>query len=172
MTDNAHLSDRMPEVAHRRSTWTVQEEAHLASCSDCRAEWELVAAARELGDAAPALTRPDAVTTVLHRRLAADRSSQIRTRRTWSIGAIAAAAAILIGVLLRPAAPAALAPQVVAGADALVPLPELEGLGTAELDTLLQSIDRPVAGSSALDASTLGEPEDGELDRVFATWEG
>ena len=57
--------------------------------------------------------------------------------------------------------------------EALVPLPELEGLETAQLDTLLQ-----IAGSSgsparpALDASTLGEHEDGELEQVFATWEG
>ena len=172
MNDSTHLSDRMPDVAHRRSSWTAEEKAHLASCSDCRVEWELVIAAGGLGDATPAITSPDAMTAVLRRRLAADRASQTGTRRAWSIGAVAAAAAILIGVLLRPAAPTGVAPQVVAGADALVPLPELEGLETAELDTLLQSIDRPVAGSSALDASTLGEPEDGELDRVFATWEG
>jgi hypothetical protein len=60
----------------------------------------------------------------------------------------------------------------IAGAEALVPLPELEGLGAAQLDTLLQSIDRPSTGSSSLDASTLGEPEDGELEQVFAAWEG
>ena len=53
-----------------------------------------------------------------------------------------------------------------------MPLPELEELGTAQLDTLLQSLDRPVAGTSTLDASTLGEYEDGELEQVFAIWEG
>ena len=59
-----------------------------------------------------------------------------------------------------------------ARAGTLVPLPELEGLGTAQLDTLLQSLDRPLDDSSTLDASTLGEHEDGELEQVFATWEG
>ena len=172
MTDDTHLSDRMPEVAHRRSSWTAGEEAHLASCADCRAEWDLVVAARRLAEAAPTLTDPVAMTATLRLRLAADRASQGRTRRTWTVAAVAAAAAILIGVALRPTPTGIVAPQVVAGAGPLVPLPELEGLETAELDTLLQSIDRPVAGSSALDASTLGEPEDGELERVFATWEG
>jgi hypothetical protein len=60
----------------------------------------------------------------------------------------------------------------VAQAGALVPLPELEGLGAAQLDTLLRSLDRPLDGTSSLDAATLGEYEDGELEQVFATWEG
>jgi hypothetical protein len=51
-------------------------------------------------------------------------------------------------------------------------LPELEGLETAQLDTLLQSIDRPAPVPSSLDASTMGEHEDGELEQVFAIWEG
>ena len=85
---------------------------------------------------------------------------------------VPSAAAILAAVVTeRDAGPSA-GVRTVAEAGALVPLPELEGLETAQLDTLLQSLDRPVAGTSTLDASTLGEYEDGELEQVFATWEG
>jgi hypothetical protein len=68
--------------------------------------------------------------------------------------------------------PADQPPITTAEADALLPLPELEGLETAQLDTLLNTIDRPVAGTSTLDASTMGEHEGEELEQVFATWEG
>ena len=39
------LSDRMPDVALLRAAWSAEEAAHLASCADCRAEWDLVLAA-------------------------------------------------------------------------------------------------------------------------------
>jgi hypothetical protein len=55
---------------------------------------------------------------------------------------------------------------------ALVPLPELELLEPAELDSLLQRMETPVAGSSTLDAPSLGDLEDTELEQVLATWEG
>jgi len=167
------LSDRMPDVALHRAEWTPEEAAHLAICADCLAEWELVLTARALDECAPTISDPSALPAALRRRLAEDRGERARTRRAWAFaGAAAAAAAILAAVVTeRDAVPAAGAPTV-AEAEALVPLPELEGLETAQLDTLLQSLDRPVAGTSTLDASTLGEYEDGELEQVFATWEG
>ena len=173
MNDCERLSDRMPDVVLHRSEWTPEEAAHLAGCAECLAEWELVLAARALGEAA--LTAPDssAVSAALLRRLAEDRAGRARARRAWWFaGAAAAAAAILVAVMTGRDAATVAAPPVVAEAEALVPLPELEGLETAQLDTLLQSIDRPFAGTSTLDASTLGEHEDGELEQVFAAWEG
>lgn len=167
------LSERMPEVARHRAEWTAYEAAHLADCAECLAEWRLVLAAQALDQRAPTVSDPEALAVVLQRRLRVDRAGRIRRRRAWSLaGAAVAAAAILVAVMTgRPAGPLP-GPQATAGAETLVPLPELEGLERAQLDTLLQSIDRPVAGGSTLDASTLGEHEDGELEQVFATLEG
>jgi hypothetical protein len=173
MNGCTRLSERMPDVALHRATWTPDEAAHLAACADCGAEWELMLLARRLEAHAPITAVPSALVTTLHQRLAEDRIARRRSRRAWSFaGAAALAAAILVAVATdRPAEPT---PTIgpIAGADALVPLPELEGLGAAQLDTLLRSIDRPSTGSSGLDASTLGEHEDGELEQLFATWEG
>jgi hypothetical protein len=173
MNDCERLSDRMPDVALHRAEWTPGEMAHLAGCAECLAEWELVLAARALDETAPTVTDPFALPAMLQRRLAEDRAVRARVRRAWAFAGVAAAAAAILTAVVteRDAGPAAGARAVVE-AEALVPLPELEGLGTAQLDTLLQSLDRPVAGTSTLDASTLGEYEDGELEQVFATWEG
>jgi hypothetical protein len=166
------LSERMPEVARHHSTWTPDEAVHLAECAECRGEWELMLVARRLEAHAPTTADPSALAATLRRRLAEDRITQRRARQAWSFaGAAAVAAAILVAVMAdRRVEPAA--PRPIAGADALVPLPELEGLGAAQLDTLLRSIDRPSTEASSLDASTLGEHEDGELEQLFATWEG
>ena len=173
MKDCERLSDRMPDVALHRAEWTPDEAAHLGSCADCLAEWELVLAARALGESAPAVSDPSALTATLQRRLAEDRARRTRARRVWSFAAAAgAAAAILAAVVTRRDAGPPAGVRTVAGAEVLVPLPELEGLEAAQLDTLLQTLDRPVAGTSTLDASTLGEYENGELEQVFATWEG
>jgi hypothetical protein len=129
--------------------------------------------ARRLEAHAPATAEASALVTTLHQRLAEDRMARHRSRRAWSFaGAAAVAAAILVAVATDRTADPGPTTGLIAGADALVPLPELEGLGSAQLDTLLRSIDRPSAGSSSLDAATLGEHEDGELEQLFATWEG
>ncbi|HJX88345.1 MAG TPA: hypothetical protein VJ277_12345, partial [Gemmatimonadales bacterium] len=57
-------------------------------------------------------------------------------------------------------------------AQSLVPLPELELLDPGELDSLLQRMEVPSAGSSTLDAPGLGDLEDTELEQVLDTWEG
>jgi hypothetical protein len=176
MNDCERLSDRMPDVALHRTEWTPEEAAHLAGCADCRAEWRLVLAARALEASAPTVSDASALPAALQRRLAEDRALRTRVRLAWSFAAAAAAAAAIVTAVVteRDGGPPAGA-RTVAGAEALealVPLPELEGLGTAQLDTLLQSLDRPFAGTSTLDASTLGEYENGELEQVFASWEG
>lgn len=172
MNDCDHLSERMPDVLHHGGRWSPEETAHLASCAGCRAEWELVLAARSLEGLAPTISDPDDHAARLQRRLAEDRAARARASRAWRVaGSAAAAAAILAAVLIGHDDTSAPSPAI-AGAEALVPLPELEGLESAQLDTLLQSLDGSFAGSSPLDASTVGEDEDAELERVFATWEG
>ena len=173
MNHCVRLSDRMPDVALGGDAWSSGESAHLADCPDCRTEWRLVRAAHELDESAPTVSDPEAMSTLVQRRLAADRSYRLQARRAWRFAAAAgAAAAILIALGTGLGTGRDEAPRTVARAGTLVPLPELEGLGTAQLDTLLQSLDRPLDDSSTLDASTLGEHEDGELEQVFATWEG
>jgi hypothetical protein len=173
MNDCERLSDRMPDVAAHRAGWTTDEAAHLAGCPECLAEWRLVLAARALDQRAPAVSNLSALPAALRVRLAVDRAPRARARRAWSAaGVAAAAAAIVVMAMTGSEAGPVGAPPPVVQAEALVPLPELEGLGTAQLDTLLQTIDRPFADKSTLDASTLGEYEDEELEQVFATWEG
>jgi hypothetical protein len=165
------LSDRMPEVALGRSAWTAEETAHLSGCPACDQEWRLVLAAGRMGERlVPA--EPEGVAASLQRRLATERDLRIRSRRVWSVVAGAAAAAAVLAAVIVGDRPSAEPQAVAAESGALVPLPELEALDGAELDTLLRTLDRPVAGSSTLDASTMGEYEDGELEQVFASWEG
>ncbi|HEY7505510.1 MAG TPA: hypothetical protein VH700_15530 [Gemmatimonadales bacterium] len=170
MSDCERLSDRMPEVARQRAAWTAEEAAHLASCADCRAEWELVLAARRLEARGPTVD-PTAIAAAVQRRLATERTAGRRNRWFWATGAAAAAAAIAFAVTREPAARPDVAPVVAVEADPLVPLPELEGLETAQLDTLLQALDGPFAGASAADSASVDD-SDAELDQLLATWEG
>jgi hypothetical protein len=172
MNDCERLSDRMPEVALHGGAWIAEEAAHLATCAECRAEWALIQQARDLDVRAPTIADPSALAVDVLRRLATERAKALRARRAWSFAGLAAAAAVAAAVLTGREVETTRSPQIVAEGEALVPLPELDGLETAQLDTLLQSLDRAVAGGSSLDASTLGEYEDGELEQVFATWEG
>jgi len=171
MSECTRLSDRIPEVALGRAHWTPDQAAHLRGCPACRAELALVQATIGLGRRAPRLSDPEALVSAVERRLV-----QGRGRRAWigRMGGLAAAAVLLLAVWTRwPAEPsrtAATTPRS-AGA-ALVPLPELELLEPAELDSLLERMEAPLAGSSTLDAPSLGDLEDTELEQVLATWEG
>jgi hypothetical protein len=172
MTDCERLSDRMPEVAMGRAAWTADEAAHLASCAECGAEWELVLAARRLEARAPAVDVA-AISAGLQRRLAGQRTGGRRSRWIWAAGsaAAAAAAAIALGVTGgRDPAPET-APDVAVEAEPLVPLPELEGLEAAQLDTLLRALDGSLAGTASPD-TTMPAEVDAELEWILATWEG
>ena len=171
MTDCERLSDRMPEVA-RAGAWTADEAAHLARCAECRAEWELVLAARRLEARAPAVD-VDGVTSRLRLRLAGERAAAGRRRWVWAVGSAAAAAAAIALAVTGGREPARDgAPEVAVEAEPLMPLPELEGLETAQLDTLLHALDGPLAGTAAADTTALGEDVDAELEWILATWEG
>lgn len=172
MTDCEDLSDHMPDVALGRSAWSPEEAAHLAGCPECAREWELVRATRRLGERAPVLD-PDAIAVGVARRLAAERRGTRRARRVWTaVGSTAAAAAIALALAGGEDSRQPAAPVVVAEAELLVPLPELEGLEAAQLDTLLRTFDRPPAESSGGGSSTLGDEADIELEQILASWEG
>ena len=98
MTTCTQLSDRMPNVAHGTSRWTVMEERHLAECADCRAEWELVAAASRLGARLQPPADPALLSTVLLDRLARERQRTRLRARLWTTAGLAAAAAVSLTV--------------------------------------------------------------------------
>lgn len=173
MTDCERLSDRMPEVALGRAVWTPEEAAHLAGCAECRAEWGLVQGVRRLEAGAPVVD-VEAIASAVERRLARERAGR-RGRWLWTAGsaaaAAAAAAAIVIGVDGRSERGVEVGAPI-AAVEPLVPLPELDGLETAQLDTLLRTMDGSLVDGAGTDSTAPSDDVDVELEWLLATWEG
>jgi hypothetical protein len=168
MSECVHLSDHMIEVLHSGSSWTTEEAAHLASCSDCAVEWRVLQAARALGQAAAGRVDPERLGL---RVLAgvADARRRARWQRVGWLGGLAAAAAITLvvwGPFGRRNEDPAAKPGLV------VPLAELEGLSTQQLEGLLSEFDAPLGSDASSDAPALGDLGDEELERVLNTLEG
>lgn len=171
MSECTWLSDRMPAVAQGQAEWTPEELGHLNGCESCRREWELVRITCRLGDGLLRAFDPDAATVALLQRLG-HRTEAPHRRRAWSVAGLAAAAAI--AALLWPAQPPT-PPRVQPGAVVAglqIPLPELDGLQPAELDSVLQSMDEPAAGGAQLEGPDLGDLDSEELETVLDFWEG
>jgi hypothetical protein len=164
----------MPVVALGRAEWTPDEIRHLNECESCQEEWELVQLASRLGEQAGLSLAPTAITATLVRRLDRDRTER-RRRRSWAFAGLAAAAAMVAalwtGGLDGGASKAAPAGTEVAGRLS-IPLPELETLEPAELHSVLQTMEEPVAGGSNGDEPALGDLNTDELERVLEYWEG
>jgi hypothetical protein len=171
MSECTWLSDRMPAVAQGQAEWTSDELHHLNGCESCRREWELVRIAGRLGDGVLPAFDADATTAALLQRLGR-RKEAPRRRRAWTLAGLASAAAI--AVLLWPekreTPPVAQPAPLVAGLQ--IPLPELDGLQPAELDSVLRSMDEPAAGDAALESPDLGDLDSEELETVLDIWEG
>jgi len=172
MSDCGWLSDRMPTVALGRTEWTEEETRHLSDCPSCQGEWELVRLSSRLGQDVAAKLDAGSTSRVVFQRLERARQEDRLRRQSWSFAALATAAAIAAVVwtgkpITRPVAPLA---GPVAAASLLIPLPELDNLDPAELNTVLQTIDEPTiasptdTGSAALD--------DDDLEGVLNIWEG
>ena len=175
MTDCGWLSDRIPEVAAGRAQWTAEEVQHLNGCRTCQQEWRLVLAARNLGDGVGASFDSPAMTaSVLLRLRGAQEAGRLR-RRAWSGTGLAAAAAIaevvraggVEAVLTRPDDSS---PVVATGL--AIPLPELESLQPAELDSVLQTMDEPSISGVPVDEPGLSDLNPEELKSVLDSWEG
>jgi hypothetical protein len=166
MTDCHRLSDRIPAVALGRDRWTAAEQAHLAQCADCRAEWDLVRAAGRIGGGLPSLAdRSDLAAAVLRRVADAPAPKSHRRFLRWA-GGLAAAAAVTLAVWTGTARE----PRPwtgTAGVEAAV-----EPLSTAQVDSLLAADEAPLAGWSMLETPTLGDLNEDELERLLRTWEG
>ena len=174
MSDCERLSDRMPVVALGQAEWTPDETRHLGECMSCRREWELVQAASRLGKDIGLTLDPVAIAAgVLHRLQQAREVGRLR-RRAWSFAGLAAAAALIAAIWTGGlnSGTSKLPPLGTAVAGRLtIPLPELESLEPAELDSVLQTMDEPSGGSTA-DDPALGDLNNDELERVLNTWEG
>jgi hypothetical protein len=166
MSGCERLSDRMPAVLLSRDTWNADEEAHLAACADCGAEWALLHAARRVGAAAPRVAaRHGLAEDVMWCVASAPVARPARRLPRWAAG-LAAAAAVAATVWLgtQGDSPAPAAPDPVAAI--------AEQLEPAELDVLLDGEAAPIAGWSMLDMPGMGDLDEGELQRVLSTWEG
>jgi hypothetical protein len=171
MNDCQWLSDRMPAVALGRAEWTPDEARHLSGCQSCQDEWDVVRLSGRLGDGAlPALEAASTSRAVLD-RLETARVERLR-RRAWSFAGLAAAATLAAVIWTeRPSSqPEIPPPSVVAGLR--IPLPELDNLQPAELDSVLQAMEEPVVEGSTLDEPTLGDLDSTELQSVLDYLEG
>ena len=161
------LQDRMPEVARGSATWDAADLAHLASCADCGAEWELVRTA--IGVGAHIEREFDAVATaqVVTGRLRSHRS--IHRRPAVRVLAGLAAAAAIAFVHLGPG------PEQVQTA---VPVaegrlfPELDSLSTEELTVIEDGLDTPLAETPLGDPQTFEDLDSTQLTRVLRALEG
>jgi hypothetical protein len=175
MTDCVWLSDRMPAVARGLAEWTPEEMRHLSGCPVCRQEWELIRLAAHLGESVGTSFDSPAMASSVLQRVRREREVQRRRRRTWTFTGLAAAAAVTAavwtGALERPTTgPSATAPLV--AAQLTLPLPELESLQAAELDSVLQTMDEPNINGAAVDDPGLGDLNSEELESVLHSWEG
>jgi hypothetical protein len=176
MTDCGWLSDRIPAVVRGHAEWTPQEIQHLQECRACQQEWEVVRAASRLGQRREADIETEALATSVLQRLRHEGTASHVRRRNWVVSGLAAAAAIIMAIWAGSGRdPAATSRQngSLAAAQLEIPLPELESLEAAELDTVLQAMDEP---NNLRDPGD-GEPElselnSDELERVLDTWEG
>ncbi len=175
MSDCGWLSDRMPAVALGHARWTQQEVQHLTLCGGCQLEWKLVCAANRLGADASGGLEPDAIAASVLGRLERERRLERRRGRTWTLGGLAAAAAVLVaiwtGTAPKPGGSTIPEASLVAG-QLEIPLPELESLQPAELDSVLQTMDESAARSANGEDLELGDLNSDELERVLNSWEG
>lgn len=171
MSDCTWLSDRMPLVALGRAEWTADEIHHLGGCASCQREWELLRVVSRLGDRAAARIDAPSITGALQHRLGGT-GRRMRQRKAWGFVGMAAAAAI-VGLLWSggddPPLPASSSTPVVARLQ--IPLPELEDLQPAELDSVLRGMDQPVPDLDTLE-TTDSAVEAPELETVYDYWEG
>jgi predicted anti-sigma-YlaC factor YlaD len=161
----------MVEILHWGASWTRDEESHLATCADCRAEWGLLQATARLGSQ---LAPPDVqgLAGAVRERLREAPAVVVlplRARRRWerwTLGLVAAAT-ILFAVGLGVSR-WGVRDEVTQG----VVLGELEDLSTSELETVLGDLDQPSdvvmpAGPVGLSDLTVDE-----LEQILASWEG
>jgi len=166
------LSERIPEVATGRADWSAGEAEHLSACAACRAEWQLAQTAQRLARRAEALIDPDRVADHVMRRLAESPARGIGRRLRWVGVTVAAAAAILLVVRVTSTPSPEMMPVVASVPPDGLFLRGLDSLTVEELESVLVSIDQPIAAVSTIDAYEWQSLDDHELERLLREWEG
>ncbi|HKH83661.1 MAG TPA: hypothetical protein VKA25_08255, partial [Gemmatimonadales bacterium] len=117
----------------------------------------------------------EAVAGMVLCRISTNRQADRFLQRRWTLGSLAAAAAVVLAVWLgglngqRGLAPIGNGAPIV---ETAIELPELDSLAPAELDSVLQRMDDPTDTGSGTDEVDLGDLNTDELQRVLDTWEG
>ena len=169
MTICEQLSERMPAVALGQAVWGDAERAHLIGCAECQAEWALISEASRLGlDVAAGLDAHHVTERVLGRLRV--EGGRVRRRRVgWTLGGLAAAAALVLAVWPGKPRPGAMTPAVAEE----MPLPELDSLGTPELQAVLDSLETPLGTAvQGADTGDLDDLDAQELQHVLDGLEG
>lgn len=169
------LSDRMPAVARGTASWDAEEAAHFGICSDCQAEWALVAPIARSAKPAPAIDLDRITRAVVIGVRPEGRVVAISSRRRWSrsLVGLAAAAGIALAVYLPtrtvPGSEVAVVPT-----RAVTTIPELDALLEDELKVVLAAITEeapaPVLAPGPL--PRLGDLTEAELQQLLKTVEG
>ncbi len=162
-------SDKMPSVARGENSWSEEEARHLASCADCRSEWELVSAGAAL--AGDVLVDAEALA---HRVLLRLRTEPVVKRfpaSRWLAGVAAVAAAALL--VIKASTPASLPPSLPAPPTALgaVDIPGLHALGEEGLAEILESMAPQWTDTPTIDTPSLDDLDPRELEQVQRLWE-
>jgi hypothetical protein len=171
------LSERMPLVVHGQAEWSAEESAHLAGCADCAAEWRLVQSAATLGASAAARIDPTRLAKQVQAEVAARTRAARWKRGGWVSGLAAAAAVALVLWSGRSHRPVITAPPPQSGTatattDFTLPMAELEGLDSTQLEQVLDGLDAPVGASGTGGVPSFGDLDDTQLERVLRSLEG
>jgi hypothetical protein len=163
------MSERMPDVATGRASWSADEATHLQACPDCSSEWRIVQAAARLGDAAVAEVHPDRLSGLLRARLKGARRADRWRRTGWVVGLAAAAAVTLVVWTGRGHEPQGMTQ---APASLLIPVAELDSLSTSQLEAVLDGFDAPLDEEPSPATPMLNDLDDQQLERVLRSLEG
>jgi hypothetical protein len=164
------LSDRMAGVLAGRDRWSREDEEHLLVCADCRSEWQLLGRAAALGADLPVLDAANIASQVRLRLARANRGARNLTLGWIGIGLAAAAALVL--VVTRPDGKSPPGPGPISATNLEIPFSELDSLSPAQLQAVLETLEPPLGSSSTLDAPTLQDLDDHQLERLLRSLEG
>lgn len=164
------LTDRMPMVRRGSAAWTADEAAHLATCGECRLEWELVTAGAELGRVQAERLDAAGIAHVVMSRLVADHRRRRWVRAAWGVGLAAAASLMLF---IRPGdTPERPTEPVAQAVTPVIPLAELDGVEPVVLEQILATLDDDAADEGTLEAPGFSDLAPSELERLLRNLEG
>jgi hypothetical protein len=159
------LSDTMPCVARGEFPWTEEATRHLASCVDCRSEWEICSAGSTLGN--DVAVDADALAERLLLRLRTESVVKRFPATRWLAGSAAVAAAVFLFSRAMTTAPLPRVPAAPLSPD----VPGLQALGEDGLAEVLESMAPAWTDTPTIDPPSLDDLDPRELEQVQHLWE-